>query len=149
MKPLFIRVTLAGWLMISLTLLGACAGQPTKPAPTLKGTNWQLVSIEAWPTQFSQKQLGKVTLKLLQKNPNLIGRSSCNQFFTQYSLQQNTLKLSQLNATRRVCKDMTLENTFLNILVTTSNFVLENNQLILMNNQTRLLVFEPFKQEEK
>jgi heat shock protein HslJ len=104
--------TLAALLLL-LTLVPACKTKPV--GGKLDHTYWTLSS--ALSNGDSINPSADIRFSLFFSKDKLAGTAPCNSFFANYLAVDNKLTISQLGATKRMCENMNLENTWLGLLV--------------------------------
>lgn len=108
---------------------------------SLKNTFWAL-------RKLGNKLLREYKLErdinfLFQKDNKLTGFSGCNNFFTNYTVFNDTLKFSQVGATRKMCENsMEIENEFLQIFENTITYKIYGEFLYLYDQDGLVAKFE-------
>ncbi|MBU2871498.1 META domain-containing protein [Colwellia sp. E2M01] len=114
-------------------LLTACSNpSPVLPEPETLAGYWLVESIN----DESVIKDSKVDLIFTAEN-QLSGTSSCNNFSTSYSQENNSLTLGNMATTRKMCLPalMEQETTVLHALSKVKRFQLSNGQLSLFDQQ--------------
>jgi len=87
-----------------------------------------------WEVLFINNQ------RILNNPPNFVinlrtlkiaGFAGCNQFFGSIEMDEKDLQLNGIGSTRALCPDMTIEESFLNVLRDVTSFTFEANVLVL------------------
>ena len=80
------------------------------------------------------------TIQFDEKEKRISGFSGCNNYFGAYSTEKNNLSFSQMGSTRKMCPDMTIENTFVNYLKSVSYYKIENEKLNFFSKNDELMI---------
>jgi len=133
-------------ILLTVFLLKSCGN--TKDITVMQENN---------EDQFIENITGKYLVTILGVNDNLThvptlefdestnrvsGFAGCNRFFGSYKREGNSITLSQLGSTKMMCGEEanTIENTFLNILNEANKIAIEDGNVILLKNESPLLV---------
>ena len=83
----------------------------------------------------------EITLSFDQATNKFTGFAGCNSFFGAYSIQDNTIKFSNIAASKKFCPNEigTLENHFLKALNTTTHYSIKDNTITLSDNENILI----------
>jgi len=139
--PLFIRPLLL--LACCVLLLTACIKPtpnltaPAENANPLRGTKWQLVSLE------QQEALAAAAVTVEFSDDALTGSAGCNTYSAAYQLRDQTIMIGGAAATRKACADeqqMAQETTYFEALATVTQFQLVDKQLELRNEQGEVVM---------
>ncbi len=68
------------------------------------------------------------------------GNTSCNRFSAKIAISNNKVKISDLSSTEMACRDMEVQNAFLEALKNISSFTLKENKLQLLDENQQLLI---------
>lgn len=125
---------------------------PPQDASNLKYTLIDVLSKEKTMEQITLINKWKVlTMKGVDefaKNPTIIfdqkenrvaGSTGCNNFFGTFKTDKNHVSFEQMGLTRKMCFDMTVENTFINNFKEVNKYKIEGEKLSLYNNSDELL----------
>lgn len=74
-----------------------------------------------------------------QKDNRVAGFSGCNNYFGTFKTEDNHLSFDQMGLTRKMCPDMTVENTFINNLKKVDHYKIESEKLLVYNKNNSLL----------
>ncbi|RSK39669.1 META domain-containing protein [Mangrovimonas spongiae] len=95
-------------------------------------TKWQLISLNGTDIANSNAFISFAT-----QDNRVFGNAGCNNFTGTYKLKENTyFELSPLAVTKKMCVDMSIEESFLNALETADNYILNDNKLIIQKTKT-------------
>ena len=139
--PLFIRPLLL--LACCILFLTACikpTPNPTAPvgdANPLRGTKWQLVTLDQQPALTT----AAVTVEF--SDDVLTGSAGCNTYSAAYQLREQTITIGAAAATRMACADeqqMAQETTYVEGLATVTQFQVVDEQLELRNEQGKVVM---------
>jgi heat shock protein HslJ len=117
------------------TSLAGCSNNVDKTsADTLPGS-WTVLAI----TDTQVINNSKVTLTFDVDN-RLSGTASCNNIFSNYSLENNSLKIAAIGSTRKMCSPMLMkqESKLFKALKQVKRFQLNNGELTMYNQQGTL-----------
>ena len=99
---------------------------------------------------FKRKIVYPIDKKAITLNINedgkLGGRSGCNVYGGSYAFEKEVLKISDIFSTMMACDEMTMafEQTFYSVLISATDFRLDNGLLTIINKKT--LEFVRFRQ---
>jgi heat shock protein HslJ len=138
MKPLIHSCLLAAAMSI------ACEGFAAMPAnESLESSEWQLESY-ADETCELQQLLPKSSIHAIFDNGKLHGSGGCNQYFSQYNAtQEQRLSISdRIASTMMACAPAVSqqEQHYLSLLPKVTHYQLEDDALLLLNAQNRLIL---------
>jgi heat shock protein HslJ len=135
-----ITSSLAGLILLA-AFATACAPRTNAG---LEGTSWTLVSIEPG-TAEGPTQSGAITLTF-EAGGKAGGKAGCNSYGGSYDVKDNTIAFREVNSTLIACTDdklMAQEQTFLKALLSTGEFKLDRNSLVISYDDGRgKLIFE-------
>jgi len=80
------------------------------------------------------------TMVFQEKDSKLGGFAGCNNYFSTYTLSGNTLSFRNTGTTRKMCPDMSSENTFLNLLPKIARYEVVKKELYLYDVKDELLI---------
>lgn len=111
----------------------------TQPVNLLTAHAWQLVSLNG--KQAAKGTGGKSAyISFSPDSTKLSGFTGCNNFFTQYSTDEQTLVIGQLAMTRKYCQQSAaLESEFANSLPKAKLFTITEGKLVLMSDNQQVL----------
>ena len=122
---------------VAMFLIFSCtpmkkSGSMQKAQPTLAGTSWKM----------AEKVNGKVPTLVFEEG-KVNGNAGCNNFFGTVENIQTSGKVSFSNtgATKMMCADMSIENSFLNMLPKVNKYNISRNVLELYQNELLLMKF--------
>lgn len=88
-----------------------------------------LDQLSSSPSLMFEKEASKVT-----------GFAGCNNYFSTYTLSANALSFSNTGATRKLCEDMSVEDSFLKLLPQVARFEIIKKELYLYDINDELLI---------
>jgi heat shock protein HslJ len=88
-----------------------------------------LEQLSAAPTLLFEKEASKVG-----------GFAGCNNFFSTYNLKENTLNFGPVGATKKLCPDMSVEDTLFKLLAEVAQFKIVKKELYLYDQNDELLI---------
>ncbi len=80
------------------------------------------------------------TIKFDNVEKKISGFAGCNNFFGNYDPESGKLDFSKMGMTRKMCPDMSVENTFINLLRDTSYYKIEDKKLSFYNANDEVLM---------
>jgi heat shock protein HslJ len=108
---------------------------------------WELVEIMGKPVSFSGIHKNRASI-YFESDGNVYGNLGCNTFNGTYTLQNGSrIQFSNVTNTLKSCHDMSVEETFKQILVVADNYFLDDNELIL--NRARIQPLAKFETQEQ
>jgi len=109
---------------------------------TVENTRWYLVEIEG-DQEIILVNDKEPYLELDLESSKAGGNASCNNFFSDYTLEGNSLSFGLIATTMMACPDETnQEHRFLQALSRIDSYEIVDNKLNLMENGVTILVFE-------
>lgn len=103
--------------------------------PVSINNKWKVISIQG--------------VDILDNNPfvtfnsqekRISGFAGCNNFFGTFDPDSKELSLSEMGMTRKMCQDMSLENTFINNLRNAHTFQIKNNKLLFYDKESNSII---------
>lgn len=126
-------------LSLIIILLLSCVSRIN---PVLENRKWYLLEIEG-DRNISVVDERYPFLELDLESSKAGGYGTCNNFFTEYLLDGNSLSFESGSLNDLVCNEETKqEYRFLHALSRVDSYVLENNMLYLYEGELIVLVFE-------
>lgn len=103
--------------------------------------NWILnhISKESGTTLDKGFPSKKPTLTLESVSKKMTGNTGCNQMFGSFTTQQNKLSFKDVGSTKMYCQEVK-ENEYLQMISKVDSYKIENNQLILMDSDNKVLL---------
>jgi heat shock protein HslJ len=130
----YLKVIIFGWVIISI--LAGCGLLGRSNSVALPGSAWVL-------SQINGADVGS-EITLVFNDDRLSGNASCNNYFSQYTVEGKELTLGPVGSTLMACPDMDDETTYLEALSDVSRFRVDEQQLVLINSAGKdSLVFVP------
>ena len=80
------------------------------------------------------------TLSFEKEEAKVAGFAGCNNYFSTYKLSANALTFSNTGATRKLCEDMSVEDSFLKLLPQVARFEIIKKELYLYDINDELLI---------
>lgn len=123
-------------LLISLL----CFGCPSQSTDDITASNWQL-------KKWSAGQLpDDLTITAIFADDRLSGRAVCNQYFADAKVENNTVQIQTVGATKMRCPEHNdLERNYFEYLRQASSFKIDKEQLIVNCGEVTLF-FVPQKE---
>jgi putative lipoprotein len=116
----------------------ATIATPTeKPASELINTRWKLIELNGKTITMTADQHEEIHITLAENEHRVSGFSGCNRMMGAYELEGDRLQFKQLAGTMMACISpmMENENAFVKTLAHTTNYHINGEHLILLNNQ--------------
>ena len=98
----------------------------------LEGSRWVLVRIGDKPVVVMEGR-PEPYIVLQSTTKQVVGHAGCNRLSGGYSIEGDTLRMSEMTTTRMACPELETENAFLNALETVARWKLMDNQLVLLD----------------
>jgi heat shock protein HslJ len=80
------------------------------------------------------------TFNFEEKDSKVSGFAGCNNYFSTYTIKANALSFAQIGATRKLCENMIVEDTFLKTLESVVRFEIVKKELHLFDINDELLI---------
>lgn len=128
-------------ILISTTLLMlnfSCSTSKLQTA-SLDNTSWQLESM------MDKGVKENVTLSF--KQGQISGKSFCNNYFSDCTIQSKMLKVEGVGATKRACGALEQERIYFDLLKAVQSYKMKDGKLYLKTDQGDL-VYQPTKPKE-
>jgi heat shock protein HslJ len=126
------RTLLAGLLIATATLLGACASEE---GGDITGTTWRLISLETQDPQFSAivPVEGQANYNIVfNEDGTFAAKADCNQLAGNYTIQGNgILTITPGPSTLAECGDQSLGDEYVQALSQAGSFTIAENQLTI------------------
>jgi copper homeostasis protein (lipoprotein) len=108
----------------------------------LEGSRWVLVRIGDKQVMVEEGK-PEPYIVLQGTTKQIVGHAGCNRLSGGYTIERDTLILSEIRTTRMACPEVETENAFLNALETVVRWKLMDNQLLLLDKAgAHVLQFE-------
>lgn len=104
-------------------------------APVTLNNKWKVISMQGIDS-FDKNP----TIQFDDQEKKVSGFSGCNNFFGNYDPESIQLDFTKMGLTRKMCPDMTVENSFMNHLRYISYYKIENELLSFYNKSDELLI---------
>ena len=116
--------------VVCLLIMGCSTHQPASAQNTtpLVGTTWIIQSITGQQLEI------QIFLKLDSKD-RLTGFAGCNRFFANYILEEDHLEFGLVGSTKMMCPEMETETLMFTAIDQTRYYVIQDNELILLNEK--------------
>jgi len=142
MWPLRTRRQVASWRLYVLGMMLFLGISSFATASGLEGIEWQLSGLHGAvvaPLPGGRQP----TLRLDAEQSKASGFAGCNNYFTQYELDNKKLKFGPVAATRRACPDAesVIERNFFAVLEQTRSWQIKDGKLTLYNGAGELASF--------
>ena len=123
-------------LLVSLLFFGC----PAQSTDDITASNWQL---KKWSAGQLPEEL---TITAVFADGQLSGRAVCNQYFADAKVENNTVQIQKVGATKMRCPDHNdLERNYFEYLRQASSFKIDKEQLVLNCGEVTLF-FVPQKE---
>ncbi|MEO1260257.1 MAG: META domain-containing protein [Bacteroidota bacterium] len=129
--------------IVSCCLLCSCKNDPT--GGDIENTYWKLISIKEGNQRKVIKKGQEVTAVFANKQVS--GNASCNRYFATYTTEGTALSIGTVGATKKLCEDMALEQSYLHALANTNGYSVKGNQLIIFADGEQM-TFNPMSETE-
>lgn len=96
---------------------------------------WTVIKIQGLENLSSSP-----TMTFEKEGTKVSGFSGCNNYFSSYEISKNALRFGPAGATRKLCPDMSVEDTFLNQLPNIARFEIIKKELYLYDQNDELLI---------
>ena len=107
--------------------------------PALDHTDWQLTELKGQAVHGGRRPVG---LRFHAQQGSIRGFAGCNTFSATYETTGQTLRITRIRVTRRVCaQGMELEREYLRALESTTTYTLRTGILELYSGQTLQMRF--------
>ncbi len=97
---------------------------------SVQGTYWMLLSLEGQDVPAAN-DTRMAYIRFEEEGGEVKGYTGCNNFFGKYTLQNTTLRLSDLGSTRMMCPNIEQENKLMSILRRVDSFNIAERLLTL------------------
>jgi heat shock protein HslJ len=118
------------------------------PAMSLTGGTWRLVNYGRGGMEDSVIDGSEITL-MFQADGKIAGSAGCNSYFGSYTVNGETLTISQMGATLKACVEENLmeqERVYLSALEAAERYIFEEDRLIIQYDGLQSsLTFEPVR----
>ncbi|MBF9252739.1 META domain-containing protein [Pontibacter sp. 172403-2] len=126
---------IAGACLLLALFVSACTIKPKDKSSevyTFKDAYWMLMSIEGQSPQ-APNNTHTAYIRFEENENDVHGFTGCNKFFGKYegNEEQQTLKLSQLGATKMMCPNIELENKLMRVLENVDSYRISDDVLTL------------------
>ena len=127
-----LRTLLAGLLIVTATLLGACASEE---GGDITGTTWRLVSLQTQSPSFSAivppEAMVNYTIEF-NEDGTFSAKADCNQVSGDYTIQGNgVLTITPGPSTMAECGEQSLGDEYVQALGQAGSFTVAENQLTI------------------
>lgn len=109
--------------------------EKTKTPVSLAKGSWLVVKIKD-KSDFDRNPVMTLTMPEGQ----IQGSTSCNKFFGNVNLENNSFKVNNMGSTKMACKDMETESMFLETLNEVVSYKIENDYLKLLNEDQSVVM---------
>jgi len=121
-------------LVVFLLIMGCSSDRPasSQNITPLVGTTWIINTITG-------QQLGVQVFLKLDEEERLTGFAGCNRFFANYILDEDHLEFGLVGSTKMMCSEMETETLMFTAIDQTRYYIIENDELILLNEKKESL----------
>ncbi|ATL48540.1 hypothetical protein COR50_15985 [Chitinophaga caeni] len=132
-----------GFLLIMIWSCSASKKQAGSMNASLYNNRWKIVAINGAEVDTA-KIYRKDGLSFNKASSRFSGTVSCNSMTGKFEIgHNNTISFSQVAITKMMCMDMSVEDSFLEILDKVTNFELTGKELKFTDGTEELARFEP------
>ncbi|WPR75043.1 META domain-containing protein [Algoriphagus sp. NG3] len=126
-------------LILSLIVLASCSSN-TFPNNKWYGKHLTVVEMMGAPVQTSGST-SDAHLIFNAQNGIINGSGGCNRIYGQYALdRRNSIRFSEVGATRMACQNMNFENRFLDLLDQVRYYEFKDNMMLLKNGKKNVIL---------
>ena len=97
--------------------------------------NWKVISMKGIDS-FEKNP----TIKFNNKEKSITGFAGCNNFFGKFDSERQNLSFSEMGMTRKMCPNMSLENTFINNLKNVSTYKIIDSKLQFFDKENQIII---------
>lgn len=134
-----VKVMLRNGLFVLMAFFLAACGASQLTLEDLGKTEWKLVSLD------NQEPIHDTMVTLNFYEDSLNGTTGCNAYQAGYTLKGDKISVSEMLVTEQYCENppgiMEQERVFTEILDNAVRILVENNQLMLLTEDDRFLLF--------
>lgn len=137
-------------LVVILWLYGCKTANPTEPeaeADTVIDAYWMLLSLEGQSPQ-APKNTRTAYIRLEEKKNKVKGFSGCNHFFGKYELNGDSLRFSDLGATRMMCPNIEQETKLMKVLGRVESYAIAGRILTFYQGKQAIATFKTGNPDE-
>lgn len=131
-------------LFTLVTLTGSCNSAKEALVEQKEGMAQTRLSGTYNIKQLESKDIApkNLTIAFNDSTNQVSGFSGCNTFFSNYTVKENTLKFGPIATSKKYCgaEQNNLEQGFLKALNNVNAFILENDNIILLNEKTEIFI---------
>ncbi len=126
-------------LLATLSSCCGCRGYQKKTERPLHHTQWHLVQLMGHEVLASDKDL-KITFLAEDR---MVGNSGCNNIQAKYTIDENrAIEIGPIASTMMMCPNLEQEQEFMNALQSTTHYVMDGPNLLLLSHGELRAVFE-------
>ena len=119
-------------LTLIISIVFCCLIYTCQLGPTggdIANSYWKLASLK----EGSKKTIVKKGLDIsaVFTTEQVSGNASCNRYFATFASEGTTLSVGNIGATKKMCEDMALEQSYLRVLAKATGYSAKENQLII------------------
>ena len=96
---------------------------------------WTVIKIKGL-----EKLSSSPTIVFQEEDSKVGGFAGCNNYFSTYTISDNTLSFGNTGSTRKMCPDMSVEDAFLRLLPKIARYEIVKKELYLYNQTDELLI---------
>ena len=127
---------------IAAIFFGCCSQKSAKQNFNLYGKNLTLTELDGKTVTFNGEERA-ATITFNKEEGKVNGNLGCNRFFGTFEINGNSLKFSQMGATKMMCiNSMDIEDGFNAALNATDSYEIKDGALILKNGKKVLAVLK-------
>lgn len=96
---------------------------------------WTVIKIKGL-----EKLSSSPTIAFQVEDSKVGGFAGCNNYFSTYTISENTLSFGNTGSTRKMCPDMSVEDTFLRLLPKIARYEIVKKELYLYDQTDEILI---------
>jgi heat shock protein HslJ len=105
--------------------------------PITIDNKWVITSMEGIDLSTVEN---KPTILLDGANKKISGFAGCNNYFGEYDPENKNMGFSKMGMTRKMCPDMTVENTFMNNMRNVKMMGIDQDKLLFYDNNQKVII---------
>ena len=124
---------------LMLIAMASCSTQENLP---LEGYVWKLTEMEGIPTEAIEADAEFFILRFDAAESIASGRSNCNTFFGEYTLNDKGLFFDSMGATKMLCPNHEQEQAYFEMFGKVDNYSIEGDVLTLKSKGAAIATFK-------
>ena len=131
------------YILAAILLVAGCADKEQASHASLLGTVWNLSELNNEKIQHAGSQVPHLRFEA----ERVTGNDGCNNFFGDYSLDDNNIKFGMMASTRMACQQIkNFDVEFNKMISATTRYQISGNKLELFENDELLASFHVAEQ---